>query len=103
MSSMGNEYSIVDWDSITSNFKSIFDCLGDIDHSDNYIRFTSFKSDVKTGISINRNGEFDASMPLHGIGGKVERIIFTENIVQLIGQSLDYTYRIPPEILNRRK
>ena len=35
-------------------------------------------------------------MPLHGIGGKVEKIIFTENTVQLIGNSLDYTYRIPP-------
>ncbi len=100
---MGNEYSIRDWGSITSHFTSIFDSLGEIEHTDNYIRFTSFESDVTTGININKNGKFDASMPLHGIGGKVEKIIFTENTVQLIGQSLDYTYRIPPEILNRRE
>ncbi len=97
------EYSISDWDSIASTFAEIFDKLGNIEHTNSFIRFSSFSSDVATGININKNGAFDASMPLHGIGGKVEKIIFTENTVQLIGNSLDYTYRIPPEILNRRK
>jgi hypothetical protein len=42
-------------------------------------------------------------MPLHGIGGDIEQVSFTENSVILTGQSLNYTYRIPPEILNKRK
>jgi hypothetical protein len=40
---------------------------------------------------------------LHGIGGAIEQVCFTENSVMLTGQALNYTYRIPPEILNKRK
>ncbi len=99
---MQTEYSIDDWDSITSHFETIFGNLGEVEHTDSYIRFSSYSSDVKTNININKNGDFDASMPLHGVRGMVKQVIFTENTVQLIGQSLNYTYRIPPEILNRR-
>ena len=100
---MNFEYSITDWDSITSHFTSVFDNLGEIEHTDDFIHFCSFSSDVDTSIKINKNGDFDASMPLHGIGGEIEQVIFSENTIQLIGKSLNYTYRIPPEILNRRK
>lgn len=100
---MNTEYSISDWNSIISHFKTIFTNLGEIEHTDTYIRFCSFNSDVDTSININKNGDFDASMPLHGIGGKIQQVVFSDNTVQLIGQSLNYTYRIPPEILNRRK
>ena len=100
---MKSEYSITDWDSITSHFTSVFDCLGEIKHTDDFIHFRSFSLDVDTSIKINKNGDFDASMPLHGIGGVIEQVVFSENTIQLIGKSLNYTYRIPPEILNRRK
>ena len=100
---MQTQYSIEDWDSISSHFTNLFNKLGDIEINEIFIRFSSFKSDVKTSISINKNGHFDASMPLHGIGGDIEQVSFTENSVILTGQSLNYTYRIPPEILNKRK
>tara|TARA_B100000900_G_scaffold416227_1_gene450303 strand:- start:16657 stop:16965 length:309 start_codon:yes stop_codon:yes gene_type:complete len=102
MEVMQTEYSIDDWDSITSHFETIFGNLGEVEHTESYIRFSSYSSDVKTNININKSGDFDASMPLHGVKGMVKQVIFTENTVQLIGQSLNYTYRIPPEILKRR-
>jgi hypothetical protein len=100
---MQTQYSIEDWDSIISHFNQLFENLGEIENDDSSIRFSSFKTDVNTSISINRNGNFDASMPLHGIGGIIEKVIFTKNSIQLTGKSLNYTYRIPPEILNKRK
>jgi len=100
---MSTQYSIEDWESIVKHFKTLFNGMGEINHTDKSIRFSSIKPDVVTSISINKDGSFDAAMPLHGIGGIIENVIFTENSVQLTGESLNYTYRIPPEILNKRK
>jgi hypothetical protein len=99
---MQTQYSIEDWESITSHFTELFRNLGNIENNESNIRFSSFKTDVNTSININKNGKFDASMPLHGIGGEIEQVIFAGNSIQLIGQSLNYTYRIPPEIVNKR-
>ena len=100
---MSTQYSIEDWGSIVKHFKTLFNRMGEINHTDKSIRFSSVKPNVTTSISINKDGSFDASMPLHGIGGIIENVIFTENSVQLTGESFNYAYRIPPEILNKRK
>ena len=64
--------------------------------------FTSKAPDVETGIAIYSDGQFSASMPLHGIDSVVKRVIFANEAITLQGDAIDYTYRIPPEILKRR-
>ncbi len=99
---MSTQYSIEDWESIVKHFKTLFDGMGEIDHTNISIRFSSVKPDVMTSISINKNGSFDASMPLHGAEGIVEKVSFSKSNVIMTGQNLNYTYRIPPEILSKR-
>lgn len=100
---MSTQYSIEDWESIVKHFKTLFDGMGEINHADKSIRFSSVKPDVMTSISINKDGSFDASMPLHGAEGMVERVSFSKSTVVMSGNNLNYTYRIPPEILNKSK
>jgi hypothetical protein len=64
--------------------------------------FSSRAPDVETGIAIYSDGQFSASMPLHGIDSMVKKVIFANEAITLKGDSIDYTYRIPPEILMRR-
>ena len=64
--------------------------------------FSSRAPDVETGIAIYSDGQFSASMPLHGIDSVVKKVIFANEAITLKGDSIDYTYRIPPEILKRR-
>ena len=99
---MSTQYSIEDWESIVKHFKTLFDGMGEIDHTNKSIRFSSVKPNVMTSISINKNGSFDASMPLHGAEGIVEKVSFSKSNVIMTGQNLNYTYRIPPEILSKR-
>ncbi|MFL2984266.1 MAG: hypothetical protein ACJZ5B_02140 [Candidatus Poseidoniaceae archaeon] len=99
---MSTQYSIEDWESIVKHFKTLFDGMGEIDHTNKSIRFSSVKPDVMTSISINKDGSFDASMPLHGAEGIVEKVSFSKSNVIMTGQNLNYTYRIPPEILSKR-
>ncbi|MBL6891490.1 MAG: hypothetical protein ISR22_05515 [Candidatus Poseidoniaceae archaeon] len=99
---MSTQYSIEDWESIVKHFKTLFDGMGEIDHTNKSIRFSSVKPDVMTSISINKNGSFDASMPLHGAEGIVDKVSFSKSNVIMTGQNLNYTYRIPPEILSKR-
>ena len=99
---MSTQYSIEDWESIVKHFKTLFDGMGEIDHTNKSIRFSSVKPDVMTSILINKNGSFDASMPLHGAEGIVEKVSFSKSNVIMTGQNLNYTYRIPPEILSKR-
>lgn len=99
---MSTQYSIEDWESIVKHFKTLFDGMGEIDHTNKSIRFSSVKPNVMTSISINKDGSFDASMPLHGAEGIVEKVSFSKSNVIMTGQNLNYTYRIPPEILSKR-
>ena len=100
---MDISYSIKDWKPIIEQFKSLFTHLGEVLESNDSITYNSIKPDVETSISISKNGEFSAAMPLHGIGAKVEQVIFTESSVRLYGEFLDYTYRIPPAILTKNR
>ena len=64
-----------------------------------------FASDVATGISLTREGAMLANMPLHGIDSKFDRVVIDKPMesMRMLGSNLDYTYRVPPAILRRRR
>ena len=98
------EYEIGDWEGLSRAFEDMFEGLGDVKSDESRLEFTSFPSDVATGISLSRDGSMLANMPLHGIDSRFERVIFDERgeSIRLIGPETDYTYRVPPAILRRR-
>ena len=99
---MAEEFTIEQWDQIITKFTQTFDGLGTVLHNAEMASFTSKAPDVETGIAIYADGQFSASMPLHGIDSMVKKVIFTNETITLQGESVDYTYRIPPEILRHR-
>ena len=64
---MAEEFTIEQWDQIISKFTQTFDGLGTVLHNAEMASFTSKAPDVETGIAIYADGQFSASMPLHGI------------------------------------
>ena len=98
------EYGLGEWEGLSSAFADMFEGLGEVKSDGSRLEFTSFPSDVATGLSISRDGSMLANMPLHGIDSRFERVIFDERreSIRLIGPETDYTYRVPPAILRRR-
>ena len=98
------EYDVGDWEGLSGAFEVMFEGLGEVESDESKLKFTSFPSDVATGISLSRDGSMLANMPLHGVDSIFERVIFDDGreSIRLIGSSMDYTYRVPPAILNRR-
>ena len=98
------EYDVGDWEGLSGAFKDMFEGLGEVESDESKLKFTSFPTDVAPGISLSRDGTMHANMPLHGIDSMFERVIFDDRreSIRLIGSSMDYTYRVPPAILNRR-
>ena len=98
------EIGISDWGGLSEAFREMFDGLGKVEADESRIEFTSFPSDVATGISLSRDGSMLANMPLHGIDSRFERVQIDDRreSIRLIGPSMDYTYRVPPAILRRR-
>ena len=99
---MTNELDITQWQEIIDAFTATFDGLGTVLFNNEMTSFTSRAPDVETGIAIYSDGQFSAAMPLHGIDSIVKKVIFNHDSITLKGDSIDYTYRIPPQILKRR-
>tara|TARA_Y100001935_G_scaffold234137_1_gene217126 strand:+ start:1042 stop:1347 length:306 start_codon:yes stop_codon:yes gene_type:complete len=99
---MSTEFMIEDWEALTQQFTKTFAGLGTILHNAEMASFTSKAPDVETGIAIYADGQFSATMPLHGIDSKISKVIFSQSAITLQGDTIDYTYRIPPEILRHR-
>ena len=99
------EYSISEWENLSGAFKRMFDQLGEVKVTESSLEFTSFASDVATGISLTREGAMLANMPLHGIDSKFDRVVIDKPMesMRMLGSNLDYTYRVPPAILRRRR
>ena len=99
------EYGLGDWEGLSSAFADMFEGLGDVKSDGSRLEFTSFPSDVATGLSISRDGSMLANMPLHGIDSRFESVIIDDSkeSIRLIGPDTDYTYRVPPGILRRRR
>ncbi len=99
---MAEEFEITQWNDIVAKFTTTFNGLGTVLHNEEIASFTSIAPDVETGIAIYSDGQFSAAMPLHGIDSIVKKVIFNNDSITLKGDSIDYTYRIPPQILKRR-
>jgi len=99
---MNEELDIKQWNEIVKKFNQIFNGLGTILHNEKMASFTSRAPDVETGLAIYSDGQFSASMPHHGIDSMIQKVIFSHEEITLKGDSIDYTYRIPPEILRHR-
>ena len=99
------EYSISEWENLSGAFERMFDQLGEVKVTESSLEFTSFASDVATGISLTREGAMLANMPLHGIDSKFDRVVIDKSMesMRMLGSNLDYTYRVPPAILRRRR
>ena len=98
------DMEISDWEALSEAFREMFEGLGKVEASDSSLQYESVPPDVATGISLSRDGAMMANMPLHGIDSRFERVQIDERRkeIRLIGSSMDYTYRVPPAILNRR-
>jgi len=99
------EYSISEWENLSGAFERMFDQLGEVKVTESSLEFTSFASDVATGIYLTREGAMLANMPLHGIDSKFDRVVIDKPMesMRMLGSNLDYTYRVPPAILRRRR
>tara|TARA_Y100001970_G_C14231951_1_gene859185 strand:+ start:1601 stop:1942 length:342 start_codon:yes stop_codon:yes gene_type:complete len=100
-----DEYPIEDWNDLSSALRAVFEDLGNFQANTSSLEFTSYSSDVATGVSITSEGNILASMPLHGIESRFDRVRIDERkeSIRFIGPDMDYTYRIPPAILRRRE
>tara|TARA_B100000768_G_C11166071_1_gene326639 strand:- start:50 stop:361 length:312 start_codon:yes stop_codon:yes gene_type:complete len=98
------EMNIENWDAICSTFQDFFEKLGVIEITDSYVSFSSYPDDVITHFRINSDGMLSASMPLHGIGIKINNVEFDkiQNRVRTNGVEINYEYQVPKNILRRR-
>ena len=98
------DIGISDWESLSEAFREMFEGLGKVEASDSSLQYESVPPDVATGTSLSRDGAMLASMPLHGIDSRFERVQIDDRreSIRLIGPTMDYTYRVPPAILRRR-
>ena len=99
------EFDLSDWEGLSEAFSGMFEGLGEVTATEGAISYSSSPPDVATGISITSDGGLVANMPLHGIDSRFDRAQIDESgsSIRLIGPSTDYTYRVPPQILARRK
>jgi len=99
------ELLLSQWSEISDAFKEIFDGLGEITFTEETLAYSSIPPYVATGISITSDGYMVANMPLHNIDSKFEKIMIDDSMqmIRLIGPNMDYTYRIPPQILEIRR
>lgn len=94
--------SIEQWHELCEAFERFFvQVKGEVEHSEDALRFISPPDKVQTSLFLYRKGNFAASMPLHGIDAKVENVHFKqENLeIQLLGDGVDYTYKVPPQLV----
>ena len=94
--------NIEQWHELCNVFEQFFSNIhGEVEHIDDALRFISPSDSVQTSLFLYRRGSFAASMPLHGIDAKVEHLHFDkeENQIQLLGAGVDYTYKVPPQLM----
>jgi len=98
------KFSINQWDEICAEFHRMFHSLGNVESTEDMIRFSSTEPFVSTGIVLSRNGTMAASMPLHNLNSKFVEVVFDISLEQitLLGSGFNYTYRIPDELLTQR-
>ena len=98
------KFSINQWDEICAEFHRMFHDLGNVESTEDMIRFSSTEPFVSTGIGLSRDGTMVASMPLHNLNSKFDEVVFDTSLEQitLLDSGFNYTYRIPEELLTQR-
>ena len=98
------KFSINQWDEICAEFHKMFHDLGNVESTEDMIRFSSTEPFVSTGIGLSRDGTMAASMPLHNLNSKFYEVVFDTSLkeIALLGNGFNYTYRIPDELLTQR-
>ena len=98
------EYDLAEWESISKVFQRMFSGLGRIESLPDKLTFNSDDQFVITSVCITTQGDLIASMPLHGVESKFERIFFSHNLdsFEVSGPNFQYKYQIPFELLNSR-
>ena len=93
-----------DWRTIAERFCCMFEGLGTLSTTDDFLTFSSVPPAVATGISIARSGALVANMPLHAIESEFVSIQFSEHLASLTlsGRGTSYTYIVPPALLALR-
>ena len=98
-------FSIEQWGQIKIHFETMFHGLGEVETSEEQLRFTSIEPYVATGISLSRQGKMAANMPLHNLDSTFHHVRFDDVLeaLTLLGDGFNYTYRIPKELLPLRQ
>ena len=101
----GMEYHVSEWDPIRVQFTAMFQDLGEIKSSSESLSYNSLQPHVATGVMLTKEGVLIASMPLHHIDSRFERVLFDEALqsVRFVGPAFDYTYTVPSELLQLRE
>jgi hypothetical protein len=91
------------WHDFCLCFQEFFSEYGTVNITAKHAVFTSYPGDVETHFQINSDGFLSASMPLHGINGRIDSVVFDtkQNIVRTSSSEINYEYHIPKEILLR--
>ena len=99
------QFKIEQWLEVCSSFSSFFNEVHGAVHLDeDAIAFASPPSTVLTGLKVFKSGVFGATMPLHAVDSRIEHILFdTEaHSITLSGSEFEYTYRVPPQLIQKR-
>ena len=93
-----------DWGLIAEHFHRMFEGLGTLSVTADFLTFSSVPPSVATGISITRSGALVANMPLHAIESVFTTVRFSEDLTSLTltGDGASYTYVVPPALLALR-
>ena len=91
------------WHDFCLCFQEFFSEYGTVNITAKHAVFTSEPSDVEAHFQINSDGFLSASMPLHGINGRIDSVVFDtkQNIVRASSSEINYEYHMPKEILLR--
>ena len=92
------------WHDFCLCFQEFFSEYGTVNITAKHAVFASYPGDVETHFQINSDGFLSASMPLHGINGRIDSVVFDtkQNIVRTSSNEINYEYHIPKEILLRK-
>jgi hypothetical protein len=93
-----------DWDELVAQFRRFFVGLGTVEADETTVAFDADPDVVWTGLTLTRGGSSTGYMPLHGVETLWERATFDRTAleVRLEGEGVAYTYRVPPDLLDRR-
>lgn len=101
-----SQFNIEQWLEVCSAFSSFFkEVDGEVHLDEDTIAFTSPPSTVLTGLKVFKSGVFGATMPLHAVDSRIEHVLFDAEAysITLSGSGIEYTYRVPPQLIQKKE